>query len=351
MPGRLILCLLSAALLLPAAASAAPVVGISESNPTMFEDKSFLALRATTTRLLTAYDVVPAAARGDAELERRVAPYLANAAAAGVEPLVTFQHSAGAWEDCPRDPALRQCRLPGAVEYRSAVRAFLERFPSVTLIAPWNEANHAAQPTARDPRMAARFTNIVADVCRALARPCRLVVADVLDQADRAAARRPTFTATARWIRAFRSALRVPRGVCGLHNYSDVNRFRRDGTRALMRALGCREYWLTETGGVFRFGGFWTAASERVGGCASAAACQLKATEFMFAQAARIRRIKRIYVHTWYSGSRQRFDAGLVRGINSDWLGRPRPAYYVVRDHVWAGPEVRVPVSARSAGG
>ena len=42
----------------------------------------------------------------------------------------------------------------------------------------------------------------------------------------------------------FRRALRIPRSVCGLHNYSDVNRFRSDGTRALMKALGCRRYWL-----------------------------------------------------------------------------------------------------------
>ena len=71
MPGRLLLCLLALALLLPAAAPAAPVVGISEPNPTMFEDQSYLALRATTTRLLIAYDAVPAAERGDPELERR----------------------------------------------------------------------------------------------------------------------------------------------------------------------------------------------------------------------------------------------------------------------------------------
>ena len=104
-----------------------------------------------------------------------------------------------------------------------------------------------------------------------------------------------------------------------------------------MRELDCREYWLTETGGIFRFGGFWTAAAKRTLGCATAAACQLKATEHMFADAARYRRIKRIYVHTWYSGSGQRFDSGLVRGTNADPLGQPRPAYYVVRDAVWAG--------------
>jgi hypothetical protein len=33
----------------------------------------------------------------------------------------------------------------------------------------------------------------------------------------------------------------VPRKICGIHNYSDVNRFRDTGTRAIIRALGCRQ--------------------------------------------------------------------------------------------------------------
>lgn len=328
----------------PAPAPAAPIVGISESNPSMFEDPSFKVTRATTSRLLIAYDTVEASARGDEELEGRVVPYLAAAATAGVEPLVTFEHARGEWEDCKRDPRLRQCRLPSGLEYRRAIRAFLERFPGVKVISPWNEANHLSQPTAGNPKMAARYTNIVADVCRELARECTLVVADVLDAADVTASRRPTYRRTTQWIRAFRAALKVPRTICGIHNYSDVNRFRGDGTRALMRALGCREYWLTESGGVFAFGSFWNAAARRAGRCASAAACQLKATEFMFALARPYRRIKRIYVHSWYSGKGQRFDAGIVRGRRTNWMPLPRPAFYPVRDAIWDGPRVHVPL-------
>ena len=339
---RTLLTLLLAATLsaaVPAVAPAAPVVGISEANPTVFTDPNFLAMRVTTTRLLIAYDTVAADARGDTELSGRIAPYLRAAREAGVQPLVTFQHSRGAWEECPKNPRLRQCQLPTAAEYRQAIRAFLERFPDVTVISPWNEANHPAQPTYRNPRMAAEFANIASEVCAELQRACTIVVADVLDAADRADAKRLTFTRTSRWIAEFRRALRVPRALCGLHNYSDVNRFRDDGTRALMRALGCREYWITESGGVYRFGAFWTKATKRHGGCTSAAACQLKATRYLFEITAPIPSITRIYVHSYYSGTRQRFDGGIVRGDRHNWLAAPRPAYYEVRDRVWAGEQ------------
>ncbi|HEX8103076.1 MAG TPA: hypothetical protein VF533_10705 [Solirubrobacteraceae bacterium] len=326
-----------------AVAGAAPVVGISDSNPIMFDDPSFAATRISTTRLMIAYDTVEAATRGDTELDGRVVPYLAAAAAARVQPLVTFEHSRGSWTECRAAPRLRQCRLPGGTEYHDAVRAFLERFPQVTHVSPWNEANHPAQPTARAPKMAARYANIVAGVCRELRRRCTIVVADVLDAADRADARRLTFRRTTRWIRRFRAALKIPRRVCGIHNYSDVNRFRADGTKALMRALGCREYWITESGGLFRFGQFWDEALRRTAGCRSRAACQLKATRHLFAITGRMRRVKRIYVHSWYAGRRDRFDAGIVSGWRTDWMALPRPAFYVVRDHAWDGPVVRVP--------
>ena len=336
----LLLAVLAAALIPATAASAAPIIGISESNPMMFEDPSFKAMRISTTRLLIPYDVVPASARGDLELTGRVDPHLEGALREGVQPLVSFEHSKGVWEQCREDPRLPQCLLPSLAEYRDSVRAFLVRYPQVNVISPWNEANHPAQPTSKNPRMAAEYANAVDGICRELRRKCTIVVADVLDAADRAAAKRLTYVRTTRWIQAFRSALRIPRSVCGLHNYSDVNRFRPDGTRALMRALGCREYWITESGGVFRFGAFWKTATKRAGKCASAAACQLKATEYLFASTRRITRIKRIYVHSWYSGDRQHFDAGLVRGVRSDWLAQPRPAFYVVRDHARSGPSV-----------
>ena len=48
----------------------------------------------------------------------------------------------------------------------------------------------------------------------------------------------------------------------------------------------------------------------------------------MFKVARRYRRIKRLYVYTWFGGVTSRFDAGLVAN------GKPRKAYAEVRKHV-----------------
>ena len=91
-----------------------------------------------------------------------------------------------------------------------------------------------------------------------LCTACKIVAADILDQADDPAAKNPKFTETAKWVKTFRKSLKVTRNICGIHNYSDVNRFRSTGTSAIMKALGCKEYWLTETGGLYKFGSFWS---------------------------------------------------------------------------------------------
>jgi hypothetical protein len=173
---------------------------------------------------------------------------------------------------------------------------------------PWNEINHFTQPTYRDPKAAARFTQIVRRNCRG----CKVVVADILDRADNARARKPRYRSTLRYIKRLRKALKAPRRICGLHNYSDTNRYRDRGTKQIIKALGCREIWLTETGGIYKF---------RAGGLKVSAKRQLQATKFMFKLARRFKRIERLYVYTWFGAVTPRFDAGLVAN------GKVRPAY------------------------
>jgi hypothetical protein len=311
-------CLL--ALVIPAKASAALSVGISENQPTMFSDPLFTQLGAKYARVVVAYNVVSV---GGYDLTR-VSQYLQNAQASGVEPLVAFEHARGDASRCGQRKNFntRVCKLPTAGQYEAAIKAFLARFPAVKVIAPWNEANHFTQPTSRSAKSAAKFTDIVHADCP----DCTLVVADMLDQADDPAAKHPTFKATAAYIRTFRHALKTPRSICGIHNYSDVNRFRTTGTTALMKALGCKQYWLTETGGLYKFGSFWSKRTFH--GCRSASSCQLKATKYLYSQAARNKRIKRVYVYTWFGAVTPRFDAGLVAG------GKARAAYYEVAKHV-----------------
>ena len=201
------------------------------------------------------------------------------------------------------------------------MKEFFAAFPTVKVVSPWNEANHFTQPTSRSPASAAKFTNTVAKLCKR----CKIVVADILDQADDPAAKSPKFTQTAKYIATFRRSLKVKRGICGIHNYSDVNRFRSTGTSALMKSLGCKEYWLTETGGLYDFGSFWSKKTYK--GCSKASSCQLKATKYMFTQAKKNKKIKRLYVYTWFGDVTPRFDAGLVAD------GKARPALAEIRKY------------------
>jgi hypothetical protein len=182
----------------------------------------------------------------------------------------------------------------------------------VKTFAPWNEINHYTQPTYRKPKAAARFTDIARRNCRG----CKIVVADLLDSPDSNRVKKPRYRSTLRYIKRFKRALKAPRTICGLHNYGDTNRFRDNGTKAIVKALRCKEIWLTETGGIYKF---------RAGRFNASAKRQLRATKFMFKVAKRYPRIKRLYVYTWFGATTPRFDAGLVAH------GRPRPAYGEVR--------------------
>ena len=296
------------ALAAPASSPAALKIGIAENTPNLFSDPLFQDLGAKYARVVVSYNVMTS---GDDELQR-VADYVNGASAAGVEPLVSFEHARGAAEICKKRSNRRkqQCRLPTPKQYERNFKRFRARFPLVKTFAPWNEINHYTQPTHRNPKAAARFTDIARRNCRG----CKLVVADILDQADSTKARRPTYRSTLRYIKRFRRALKAPRKICGLHNYSDTNRFRDRGTKAIIKALGCKEIWLTETGGIYKFASFKASQSR-----------QLRATKYMFKLARRNPRIKRLYVYTWFGATTPRFDAGLVAH------GKPRSSYYEVR--------------------
>ena len=309
------------ALALPSTASAAFRVGISENQPSMFADPVFQGVGFKQARVIVGYDVGLEPAGAEAG---RLRDYLAAAKSQGIEVLVSFQHPRGDSSRCDRKQFIGKgiCKLPSQKAYERAMKAFFATFPTAKVISPWNEVNHFTQPTSRSPASAAKFTNTVAKLCKS----CKIVVADVLDQADDPAAKNPKFTKTAKYIKTFRKYLKVSRGFCGIHNYSDVNRFRSTGTKALMSSLGCKEYWLTETGGLYNFGSFWSKKTYK--GCSKASSCQLKATKYMFSLAKANKKIKRLYVYTWFGDVTPRFDAGLVAS------GRPRPALTELRRYL-----------------
>ena len=167
---------------------------------------------------------------------------------------MTFEHARGDATICNKRKNRKksQCKLPTAKQYEAALRKFKALFPAVTNVVAWNEINHFTQPTYKNPKAAAKFTTIA----RKVFKGGTVVTADILDQADNVRAKRPTFRSTTRYIKAFRKAYKGPRSICGVHNYSDTNRFRQTGTKAIIKALGCKQIWLTEAGGLYKFVGY-----------------------------------------------------------------------------------------------
>jgi hypothetical protein len=273
-----------------------PLLAIADQKPETFSDPRFRALGVTRSRLNTPWNSIftePA----------RLASWLNAARAAGIEPLVAFEHARG--EPCPSQP----CRLPPVRRYERAVRAFRTRYPWVRLLQPWNEANSATQPTGKHPEAAATYYESVRRICRS----CVVTGADVLDSGN-----------LSRWLGRFRSALRgpVPR-LWGLHNYTDSNRFRTTGTRRML-SLVPGELWLTEAGGIVSF----TTADGRVA-LPYDEVRAARATTYLLKLSRLSPRIRRTYIYQWkidFNG--QRFDSGLV---SPD--GNPRPALRVVASH------------------
>lgn len=274
-----------------------PLLAIADQKPQTFSDPLFRKLGVARSRLNTPWNSIftePA----------RLAAWLEAARAAGIEPLVAFEHARG--DQCPASP----CVAPPLAEYTKAVATFHARYPWVRLLQPWNEANSATQPTAHHPEIAAAYYQAVKRICPG----CAVPAADVLDSNNLAS-----------WLTRFKAALHgpLPR-LWGLHNYSDTNRFRSTGTRQML-ALVPGEIWFTEAGGIVSF---MTAAGKTALPYDENRAAQ--AVRYLFSLARLSARITRIYIYQWkidFPGNR--FDAGLV-GLD----GKPRPALQVVTQHL-----------------
>ncbi len=332
---KLLLALALACLALPATASAALKVGMSENNPQMFADPNYLSLDAKITRIVVSYDAVEESGKGDNELEARIRPYIQAANALGIDVLVTFEHSRGNAEICKNksNRNLQQCKLPTVAEYEANIKAFLATFPQVRAIAPWNEANHNTQPTYKNGKYAAQFAKSAEKVCKELGRSCQIVALDLLDQADNVRAKRPKFKSLAKYVKQFKKAYKKKPSICGLHTYSDANRFRMDGTRAMIKAANCKKFWVTESGGMYDFASFWKKSTRKQYKCTSASACQLKAVKYLFKILRKYRsKIDRAYIHSFYGSHAPRFDAGIVLG-GPGKKTTPRPAYKEVKKY------------------
>ena len=247
----------------------------------MFSDQRFRDLGIDKARIVVAYDATRV------KFERELLDlWLAEARRAGVEPFVTFGHS-----------RVHPDKLPSVAEFRATFRAFRDRYPGVRVYAAWNEINHDGQPTHDHPERAAEYYNVVKAECRG----CLVVAGDVLDQ--------PGMT---RYLRRYRSHVEGEPQAWGLHNYTDSNRFRSSGLRAMLGAVR-GEIWLTETGGLVQL-------AERLARDEHRAA---RAVAYTFRLARKHPRVTRLYLYNWTgSDAKARFDSGLIAPD-----GTARPSY------------------------
>jgi hypothetical protein len=284
-------------------------IGIGDESPATFADPRFRWLGMSIARVAVPFDAVahPVEIAGAAR-------WLQAAQAAGVRPLIVFDHS-----------SQRPAWLPSVSWYTHEVRVFVHRFPQVHDYTAWNEENHSAEPTSRNPGRAAAYFNALTRTCHL----CTVVAADVLDEPNMLG-----------WLKGFLRYAYHPH-VWGLHNYFDLNHGGHRNTSALL-ALTHGEVWFTETGGdVWRY--------DRVSHTfvIRGQAFATRAADRLLSLAALSPRVRRIYYYHWripttLTQARRRpgsvtWDSGL---INPDCS--VRPAFLVIARALGRDP-ARIP--------
>ncbi|MGD1057472.1 MAG: hypothetical protein ABR992_08670 [Solirubrobacteraceae bacterium] len=286
-------------------ASSAYITGIGDETASMFANPLYRQLHTKIVRYIAPYD----AAVRPYSLDKAIT-FIHNAEVAHEKLLVAFYHS----EYTPT-------RMPSVSTYQNDVKKFVKLFPRVKEYESWDESNRGNEPgqfSSPSAVGAAKYYQALLRVCTG----CTVIGLDVLDQ--------NYIGPTLNYISEFKHEIyrleTVMPKIWGLHNYSDVNRLEGWRTRELVRALG-GQVWLTETGGIVKFGG---AFPNRNGSGLTRAAKVLK---FMFALAGAHSQIKRLYIYDWNGGnSSTRFDAGLTNAHE-----QPRQGYVVVCRQLHAG--------------
>jgi hypothetical protein len=270
-------------------------IGMGDQKTAMFSDPRYQALGIEHVRQVVSWNV---ALKRD--WERHLLNQWLNAARSlRQKPLIAFQH---AWNAPDYLPTVRQ--------YRRAFVAFRKRYPGVRLFTPWNEANHRWQPTARNPRRAAAFYNLMRSRCHG----CRIVAADVLDEES-----------AVPWIRSFLRHARGRPRLWGLHNYIEANRPDLVGSSTATFINEVRgKVWITETGGLVQRITYdqrtaWPYDTQRAA----------EAVARVFEIAREHPQITRVYLYQWSVEAGEEWDSAFI-GPDGD----ARPALGVLRDEL-----------------
>jgi hypothetical protein len=274
------------------------LTGIGDEQSEMFANPLFRQLHTRIVRYIAPYDAVAHSYSLD-----RARAWIRAAEAQHLKILVAFYHS----EYTPT-------RLPSVALYRRDVARFVKLFPHIREYQSWDEANRGNVPhlfSSPSAVASAEYYQALKRSCQ----PCTVVGLDILDQANIG----PTLEYIAEFKREIYRLRTLMPTVWGLHDYSDVNRLESWRTHDLINALG-GQVWLTETGGIVKFGGAFP--NQHGSGLRRAA----RVLRFTFAVAASDSRIKRLYIYDWTGGtSSTRFDAGLMNAHD-----QPREGYVIV---------------------
>jgi hypothetical protein len=216
------------------------------------------------------------------------------------------------------DYRIKKARLPSVATYRRQVGRVVAYFRALGVreFGTWDEANHASQPTFDSPSHAALFFREMYRAVKGRCRSCGVVALDVLDQVG-------VERYMDRFYRRLSPTFRRRATVVGIHNYGDVNRLRTTFTRNIIRQAHRfnrqTRFWLTETGGIVKFG--------RSFPCSTTRAASRLSWMFHIARLYRTSGIERLYVYNWTgAGCDARFDAGLTSPN-----GTPRAGYDKLR--------------------
>jgi hypothetical protein len=281
-----------------ASAGGGYLTGIGDQQAKMFANPLWQQLHTKIVRYVAPYD---AAVRG---YSLGLASAFIHAAEAHHEQvLVAFYHS----EYTPT-------KLPNLKSYQRDVQKFVKLFPNVREYEAWDESNRGNEPPLFSSPSAARTAQYYQQLIR-VCHGCTVIGLDVLD----AYYIQPTLQYIAEFKKEIGKLETIMPSIWGLHNYSDVNRLEGWRTRDIVRALG-GQVWLTETGGIVKFGGSFP--NKNGSGLTRAA----KVLKFMFAVAGTESHVKRLYIYDWNGGTAStRFDAGLTNARE-----QPREGYVVV---------------------
>ena len=290
-----------AALALCAPASANYRVGLSEQDARVFSQPAWQALKLKRVRYILSWDYYK-----DPAQVQQAAAFLDAAHAAKQDVLVMFTARRGCYVNGKYSKS-SACKAPSKSAYKTAVKTFRKAYPWVKTYAPWNEANHVSQPTAKSPKTAAGYYTTLRNVCGS---KCKVLGADVLDQST-----------VTKWLKDFIRYSHNKARIWGLHNYKDVNRRQSKGLTTVLKTVP-GEVWLTETGGITTFlPDFPTSASRAA-----------SSTKYMFQLADKYdskkrgykSKLTRLYVYRWF-GETGTWDSGLV---NPDGSSRPALAQF-----------------------